>query len=128
MDGHAVEVVGEIGTARAALAPARSEHEVVDDELTAVVEEAGEGLRAARPFEQILLFDSLPGEFAALPAELIAQPREFFLFRQELLPGFGPFVMRDGLVGMNFGQAGGHHDPPSSGWWGMDFRRLSCER
>ena len=60
VNGHSVEVIGEIRTARAALRPSGTEHEVVDDELAAAVEQIGELLFAARPFEHILSSQLLP--------------------------------------------------------------------
>ena len=68
VNGHAVEVIGQIGAAGAAFAPSGAEHEVVDNELAAIVEEVGECLLAARAFEDVRLFDALPGKFAALAA------------------------------------------------------------
>src|SRR5947208_10936882 len=73
MDEAAVEVIGRHRATGAPLRPFRAEHEVIDDQLAAAVEEVRERLLSAvRPREDIALLDPLPGELAALPAELVA--------------------------------------------------------
>ena len=72
MHGGAVEMIGEERAARAAFLPAGTEHEVIDEQLAAAAEQVGERLLAAGPVEHVALVDLNPGQFAALPAELVA--------------------------------------------------------
>jgi hypothetical protein len=69
-----------------------------DDQLAASVEEVGERLLAVRPVEDIPLLHPDPGQFAALPAQLIAQPGEFLLLAQVLLAGREPLLSRHDAV------------------------------
>src|SRR6266436_4807640 len=64
---------------RAALLPLRSKHEVINDQLAFPAEEVAKRLLSARSIENILLLHFLPGQFAAFPAQLIAQTGEFLL-------------------------------------------------
>jgi hypothetical protein len=88
----AVEIVGRPGAARATLLPLRPEHEVIDDQLAAAVEEVGESLLALRPVEVIGLVDLDPGQLAPLGAQAVAQAREFLLLAQELLACGKPLI------------------------------------
>ena len=54
---------------------------MIDDELVAFAEEVGERHLSARPFEDMLLLHLLPGQFAALAAQLIAPADSFDLLR-----------------------------------------------
>ena len=45
---------------------------MVDDQLAAAGEEIGERFGAVRAFENVVLFDSYPGQFAALAAQFVA--------------------------------------------------------
>jgi hypothetical protein len=56
---------------RAPRLAARSEHEVVDQELRAAVEELGQGPRPFVGVEQVLLLDRDPGQLAALASQLV---------------------------------------------------------
>ena len=66
VDCRSVKVIGEIRTAWAASLPTRTEHEVIDDELAAAIEEIAELLLAARAFKDILLVNCLTRKFPAL--------------------------------------------------------------
>src|SRR5262245_65005103 len=94
MHDVAVDVVGRPGATRAALLPSRTEHEVVDDELAASLEEVAEGFLAVRSLEQVGLVDPDPGQLAPLGAQAIAQMGQFLLLAQELLAGRKPLVAR----------------------------------
>ena len=77
----------------------RVEHGVVDDELAAAVEEFGQRLAAVRSLEDVLLVHRFPRQIAAPLAQAIAQARELFLFRQELLACSEPLLVRhDGVL------------------------------
>src|SRR5205823_4167816 len=93
MDDVVVEVVGPERTVRAARLPLRQEHEVIDDELTAAVEEIGQRLLSVRAVEKVVLLHTLPRQLAAAAAQLIALPREFLFLRQQLLARGDPLVV-----------------------------------
>jgi hypothetical protein len=87
-----VDVVGVERTAHATLPPPGAEHEMLDDQLAAPIEEVGERLPARRAIEHIGLFDLDPGQFAALCAQLVAQPGELLFSRQMRLARGQPLV------------------------------------
>lgn len=89
----AAEMIGQVGAAGATLLPCRTEHEVIDDQLAAAGEKVGEGLLAGGAVEYILFFDFFPGQLAALLAQFIAQPGEFFFFAEEPLYGWRSIVV-----------------------------------
>src|SRR6185437_15662858 len=76
----------------------RVEHRMVDDQLVPAVEEIGQRLAPVRSLEDILLLHCFPGEIAAPLAQAIAEARELFLFRQKLLAGREPLLVRRDLV------------------------------
>src|SRR5207237_9263034 len=82
-------------TIRSALLSLRSKHEVINDQLAFPAEEVAERLLSARSIENIFLLHFLPGQFAAFPAQLIAQTGEFLLLSQEFLACRNPFRLRD---------------------------------
>src|SRR4029453_4620671 len=96
MKRGAVEAVRRIRTAGAAgLRPAgrrRAEHEVVDDELRAPVEELGQRLAPLVRVELVLLLDRHPGELLPPARKLVAAPRQLLLLGEERGPGLQPLV------------------------------------
>src|SRR4030095_3577326 len=91
MPARAVDMVGAERAADAAFLPVRPEHEMLDHELAAPVEQVGERHLATRPVEYIGLVDLHPGQLAALGTELVALARELFLLRQQRLARGDPF-------------------------------------
>ena len=69
---NAVEGVGPERAARAALGPVGSEHEVVDEQLAAAVEQLAQRAGTVSPVEAIVLVDVHPGQLAALLRQLVA--------------------------------------------------------
>src|SRR5436190_2028152 len=98
VDGHPVKMIGKIRAARAALFPAGTEHEVIDDELATAFEQFGERLFAARAVEYVVLVNLDPGQFAPPPAQLVAGAGELLLGDEMRLARSKPFVLRDDLV------------------------------
>jgi len=98
VDDVCVEAVRPERAVRAAFVPGRIEHEVVDEELAAAVEEAGERLLAVGAVENVFLVDGLPWEVTALPAQVVAEPCELLLLDQQRLAGVDPFVMAHNCV------------------------------
>ena len=80
--------------ARAALVPRRVEHEVVDDELAAAVEEVSQAPCTVRAVEGIVLLDLDHGEPAPLGIHPVAVLGELLLVAQKLLALGEPFVPR----------------------------------
>src|SRR5712692_9586016 len=101
MSDVAVEIVRPERAALAPLSPVRTEHEVIDDQLAAALEEIGQSLLAAGDVEDIVLLHSDPRQLPALPAQLVTQPRELFLLDEMLLVRCEPFVARDYGVGFH---------------------------
>jgi hypothetical protein len=93
----AVEVVGPTRAVRAAFVPLRGEHEVIDDQLAAAVEELRQRPLAVPSFEHVRLLDALPGQRAAFLTQPVPLACEFFLQAQEGVAGFEPFLVRDDL-------------------------------
>ncbi len=89
---HAVGVVGHERAARAALLPARPEHEVLHQQLAAALEQVGERARALGRVEDVVLLDAHPGQRAALAGDLVAQAGQFLLARQQRLALGDPVV------------------------------------
>src|SRR4051812_42032938 len=100
----AVEVVGDeraAGASRVLLVDPEpeAEHEVVDEQLGAPVEELGQGLPPVVRLEDVLLLDRYPRQLLAAAGELVALPHVLLLGveqlaprRQPLLPGPCPLL------------------------------------
>src|SRR6266536_1427320 len=86
--------VRDRGADRAACLEGRPEHEVVDEQLGAAVEEIGEGLRALLRLEAVVLLDRHPGQLAPLPGQLVAPAGELLLLLQQLLALRLPLLLR----------------------------------
>jgi hypothetical protein len=70
-----VNVVRPERATDATFLPVRTEHEVLDDQLTAAGEQFAEGFLSVRPIENVRLLDSHPRQFAALPGKFIGSSR-----------------------------------------------------
>ena len=75
-----------------------AEHEVVDEQLRATVEEVGERLRAVLGLEPVVLLDRHPGELPPLLRELVTAMGELLLLREELFARRVEFLLRADLV------------------------------
>jgi len=73
MRQRAVEVVGQERAAGAALVPVRSEHEVIDDQLAAAVEQVCERAAARRRGERVALVEPRPRQRPALCDQRVAR-------------------------------------------------------
>src|SRR5438105_1719684 len=91
----ALDMVDFERAADAALLPAGTEHEMLDDQLAAAVEQVGERLLALRTIEHIGLFDLDPWQVAPLRAQLVAQTGEFLFLGQMRLARGQPLLSRD---------------------------------
>ena len=73
MRERAVDGVGHRRAGRAAGLVARAEHEVIDEQLGAAVEQLRQRARAFVRLEAVLLLDANPGQLAPLPGQLVTQ-------------------------------------------------------
>src|SRR6266576_918744 len=76
---HAVEAVRRRRAGRTARRVVRPEHEVVDDELRAAVEQLRQRAFAILGVEAVLLLQRDPRELTALPGDIVAEPRVLLL-------------------------------------------------
>src|SRR5437879_297230 len=95
MHADARKPVGAQRTMRAARCFVRMKHEVIDDELTAAVEQIGQGLPSRRTVEDVLLGYALPRQAALQSAHLLGLARERFFFLEERAARRQPFFVRN---------------------------------
>jgi hypothetical protein len=110
----AVEVVGHeraAGASRVALVDPvpEAEHEVVDEQLRAPVEELRQGLLPVVRLEGVLLLDWHPGQLLALSGKVVAMAHVLLLGveqlaprRQPLLPGPRPVLRHPSSLSLSF--------------------------
>src|SRR5215469_7980767 len=98
MNRDAVEIVGPERARLASLFPIGAEHEVIDDQLGAPVEEIGERKGAIRPLELVGLFYPLPGHRHSAARQRIPLAREFLLGSEQFKASLQPFLVRDHFV------------------------------
>ncbi len=79
VDPDPVEPIGNRRAAWATLRPVWSEHEVVDEQLGATVEELRQRPRALVGVEPVLLLHRHPRQLAPLAGDLVAEPRVLLL-------------------------------------------------
>src|SRR5260370_16808506 len=79
VNDRAVEAVGDRRAGRAPCGVAGPEYEVMDDQLRASPEQAGQGCGGFVDVEPVLLVDPDPGQLLAPPRELVAAPGQFLL-------------------------------------------------
>ncbi len=89
MDIRAVEMVSKERAARAARFPARTQHEMVDDELVAAVEQV-----VARRVEYIILLHLHPRQITTLATQIVARPGEGFFGGEMRLALLEPILVR----------------------------------
>src|SRR6476659_9252577 len=80
----AVDAVGDRRANRAARGPLRAEHEVVDQQLRAPVEQVGQGLGPVDALEFIVILDANPRKLAPLLRELVVRARELLFSLEQL--------------------------------------------
>ena len=87
--GQLVDAGGAAGARRV---PVRVEHDVLDDQLRGVPEQAGQRGRALRAVEPVLLVDPDHGQPAPFRVERVAASGVLLLGGQQPLPGFQPLL------------------------------------
>lgn len=92
-----VKMIGKEGTAVTAFFPAGTEHEVIDDHLTATVKQIAERLFAGGRVEFILLVDLDPRQCTAFFTQTVPRTHMVFFTFQVRLAGFEPFCAGDDL-------------------------------
>src|SRR5436190_1810539 len=98
-----VEVIGDEGAAGASRVllvdpEPVAEHEVVDEQLRAPVEELGKGLLPIVRLEDVLLLDPDPGQLLASACQVVAPAHVFLLGVEQLPPCCQPLVSARGSV------------------------------
>ena len=86
------ELVGAGRAARAPFVPVGMEHEVVQDQLPPTIEEIGKADGTSGAVKPVGLVDLNHGQVATFGADLVAEPGEFLLLRQQIHPGGQPLV------------------------------------
>jgi len=94
----AVDLIRQQRTAGAALHPVETKHEVIDDKLTASVEQLRECHRTVDAFEDIVLLDFDPGQCTALLRQAVPLARPCLLFREKRAPRLDPLLFRDDFM------------------------------
>src|SRR5262245_44973032 len=94
VDDEAVEAVRDRRTRRAPRLVFGPEHEVVDEELRATVEEIGERGAPLVGLEAVLLLDSHPRQLLPRPGQLVAAPGQLLLGLEQSEPGGQPLFTR----------------------------------
>src|SRR5450631_1239655 len=103
MGEHAVEAVRGRRAGWTAGLVVRAEHEVIDHQLRAPVEQLLQAPRTRSALEGVRLLDRHPGKLPALPGELIALPAVLLFAREQLgarrapfFPGTDPVLIHRG--------------------------------
>src|SRR6266536_4973070 len=95
---RAVDMIGQERAARATLLPFWTKHEMIDDQLAPAIEQVSERFLAGRSFKDVRLLHLDPGQFAPLPAQLIAFTSEPLLFGKQLFASRNPFFKGNDFV------------------------------
>jgi len=90
--GEVSDVVGQERAGPAAFIPARVEHEVVDQQLAAVVEQVQQAGLAVPALEHVLLVHLDHRQPAPLGVQRVPLPGEFLLPSQQLPAGGEPLI------------------------------------
>src|SRR5437763_4391269 len=91
---RAVKMIGQIGAAFATLFPARTEHEMINNQLAAALEQISQRLFSVWAIKHIFLLDLDHREFAASGTKRVALARELLFPRQQILPSDQPLTFR----------------------------------
>jgi hypothetical protein len=86
------DAVGQERAGFAALVPVRIEHEVVDQQLTTALEQAGQASLAVRAPEEVFLVNLDHRQLAPLGIERVSLTGEFLLLRQQLPASGQPLI------------------------------------
>jgi hypothetical protein len=81
----AIEMVRQIRAALAPFFPIGTKHEVINNQLTAAIEEIRQSLLAVCSIENVLLFHLNPWQFAPMAAHFVTQSCQLFFPRQQIL-------------------------------------------
>ena len=83
--GEVADVVDDHRTAVAAFVPGRTEHEVVQDQLSASFEQIEQAGLAVRALEDVILLDPDHGQPPALGSERIPRPCRLLFLGEQLV-------------------------------------------
>src|SRR6266704_5136567 len=79
MHNTAVNMIRNERATRAAFHPRWTQHEVIHNQLASASEKIGQRFLALLSIKHVGLLHLLPRQLAALPAQLVTQPRELLL-------------------------------------------------
>ncbi len=91
MSDDPVEPIGDRRAGRAAGRIVGAEHEMIDEELRAPLEEVAQRGLALVGFEPVRLVDPYPRQFPAPPRQLVASPRQVLFGLEQVEPRCQPF-------------------------------------
>ncbi len=97
VDTSAVDMIGQKRAAFAALLPSRSEHEMVDNQLAASIEQVGQPLLSVWAIELVLFVDLEHRQPAAFGADGISLTGQFLFLNEQPLASDQPVSSRDNL-------------------------------
>src|SRR5438874_3200091 len=83
---RAVKMIGQIGAAFATLFPARTKHEMINNQLAAALEQISQRLFSVFSIKHIFLLDLNHLEFAPSGTKRVALARENLFHSQKILP------------------------------------------
>src|SRR6266498_2054766 len=99
---HAPQPIGERGAARAGNRPVLPEHQVVDEQLRAPLEQLGQRLRPVLAREPVLLLDPDPRQLPPLLLDALGVLLQLPLGGQQLLARRLPLLLRPDLHRTSF--------------------------
>src|SRR5438105_4556346 len=102
MHDHAAQPVGERGAARACNRPVLPEHQVVDEQLRAPLEQLGQRFWPVLGLEPVLLLDRNPRQLAPMLLDAPGVLLQFPLGGQQLLASRLPLLRRADLHRTSF--------------------------
>src|SRR5205814_3224019 len=91
---RAVKMIGQVGAAFATLFPARTEHEMINNQLAAALEQIGQSLFSLWAIKDIFLLDLDHWELAPCGTKRVALASELLFPRQQILPRDQPLSFR----------------------------------
>src|SRR5437868_4350440 len=94
MHTDAIEVVGPERAALTALGPLRPEHEVVDEQLAAPLEQLGQRTGSVDRLEPVALVDAQPRERSPPAAQFVALACELLFRLEKVKPRTEPILPR----------------------------------
>src|SRR5690348_11323958 len=116
MDSEDIEAVCPERTVRAPLFRFRREHEMIDEELTAPIEQIAQRFGALRPLECVPLVDTLPRQCPPSACQLVSRFRERSLLLEQRDTRLQPVLVRYHRMHLDWPRNVARHGTLSSSW------------